>query len=237
MTTRSTATPPRRTARSRCGAADERRSRGRRRRDVHRCRIGRRRGNHPRRQSGDDAERSTRRRSPRCRGRARTRRGSAAATSTASCTARPWPPMCSSNGGAPAPRSAVTQGFGDILRSAARPRRLGPLRPFVPAARSGDRARVDLRGARASLRDRRGPHRPRAGGDRSGRHCIAAQQPEAVAISFLHSYANPAHEQAFAFACRRAMPDVFVVTSSDVWPRCGSTNARRRRSRARTSAP
>ena len=29
---------------------------------------------------------------------------------------------------------------------------------------------------------------------------------------------NPAHEQAFAFACRRALPDAFVVTSSDVWP-------------------
>ncbi|MCU1365796.1 MAG: hypothetical protein JWL72_1893 [Ilumatobacteraceae bacterium] len=47
---------------------------------------------------------------------------------------------------------------------------------------------------------------------------IAETQPEAVAICFLHAYANPAHEHRFADACRAAMPGVFVVASADVWP-------------------
>ena len=47
---------------------------------------------------------------------------------------------------------------------------------------------------------------------------VAAQQPEAVAVALLHSYVNPAHEQALAFALRQALPDAFVVTSADVWP-------------------
>ena len=47
---------------------------------------------------------------------------------------------------------------------------------------------------------------------------IAAQRPEAIAICFLHAYANPSHEQNFAQACRAAMPNVFVVSSADTWP-------------------
>ena len=47
---------------------------------------------------------------------------------------------------------------------------------------------------------------------------IAAMQPEAIAICFLHAYANPAHEEQFAAACRAAMPGVFVVSSADTWP-------------------
>jgi N-methylhydantoinase A len=47
---------------------------------------------------------------------------------------------------------------------------------------------------------------------------IAAGKPEAVAICFLHAYANPAHEEAFAAACRAAMPGAFVVSSAETWP-------------------
>jgi N-methylhydantoinase A len=48
---------------------------------------------------------------------------------------------------------------------------------------------------------------------------VAATQPAAVAICLLHSYANPAHEQLVADACRRALPaGVAVVASSEIWP-------------------
>src|SRR5262245_53333982 len=41
---------------------------------------------------------------------------------------------------------------------------------------------------------------------------------DAVAICFLHSYRNPAHEKAAADAVRAAMPGVFVSASHDVYP-------------------
>ena len=48
---------------------------------------------------------------------------------------------------------------------------------------------------------------------------IRAAGIEAVAISFLHSYANPAHEMAAYDFLREALgPDVFVTCSSDVLP-------------------
>ncbi|TVR11647.1 MAG: hydantoinase/oxoprolinase family protein [Salinarimonadaceae bacterium] len=39
---------------------------------------------------------------------------------------------------------------------------------------------------------------------------------QAVAVCLLHSYANPAHEQRIVQALRRAYPDVFVCSSSEV---------------------
>ena len=39
---------------------------------------------------------------------------------------------------------------------------------------------------------------------------------EAVAVCFLHSYANPAHEQAVRALIEREFPDLFVSLSSDV---------------------
>jgi N-methylhydantoinase A len=47
---------------------------------------------------------------------------------------------------------------------------------------------------------------------------VAAAQPAAVAVCFLHAYSHPAHEQAVAAACRAALPDAYVVCSSEVWP-------------------
>jgi N-methylhydantoinase A len=41
---------------------------------------------------------------------------------------------------------------------------------------------------------------------------------EAVAICFLHAWANPAHEQAAAAAVRAARPDAYVTLSSEVLP-------------------
>ncbi len=47
---------------------------------------------------------------------------------------------------------------------------------------------------------------------------LRAAGVEAVAIAFLHSYANPAHEQQLRDAVEQALPGVFVTASSDVCP-------------------
>ena len=47
---------------------------------------------------------------------------------------------------------------------------------------------------------------------------LAADRVEAVAICFLHSYANPAHERRAAEIVRAALPDIPVSLSSDILP-------------------
>jgi N-methylhydantoinase A len=47
---------------------------------------------------------------------------------------------------------------------------------------------------------------------------IASSEAQAVAVSFLHAYANDAHERATATALRERFPDLPVVLSSDVDP-------------------
>lgn len=47
---------------------------------------------------------------------------------------------------------------------------------------------------------------------------IKAAGAEAVAVSLLHSYANPAHELAVGEMVRAALPDVFVTCSVDILP-------------------
>ncbi len=47
---------------------------------------------------------------------------------------------------------------------------------------------------------------------------LAAGEVEAVAICFLHSYANPAHERRCAEILSARLPDVVVATSADVLP-------------------
>jgi N-methylhydantoinase A len=44
---------------------------------------------------------------------------------------------------------------------------------------------------------------------------------EAVAVSFLHAYRNPDHEQKVAALIERALPDVFVSLSSEISPEIG----------------
>lgn len=47
---------------------------------------------------------------------------------------------------------------------------------------------------------------------------LAEQNCEAVAVCFLHSYANPDHERAAADIVKRALPDAIIATSSEVLP-------------------
>lgn len=48
---------------------------------------------------------------------------------------------------------------------------------------------------------------------------------EAVAVSYLWSFLDPAHEQRTGRILREALPDVYVSLSSEVLPRFGRTNA------------
>src|SRR5215472_5534973 len=45
---------------------------------------------------------------------------------------------------------------------------------------------------------------------------LKAAKVEALAISFINSYVNPAHEQAAAATLRRLLPDVFVTTGAEL---------------------
>jgi N-methylhydantoinase A len=45
---------------------------------------------------------------------------------------------------------------------------------------------------------------------------LKAEQVEALAISFINSYVNPAHEQAAAETLRKLLPDVFVTTGAEL---------------------
>src|SRR5687767_1886845 len=47
---------------------------------------------------------------------------------------------------------------------------------------------------------------------------VAQREPDIVAISLLHSYADPTHEQRLATAIARRLPGIDVVCSSDVLP-------------------
>ncbi|MBS0560692.1 MAG: hydantoinase/oxoprolinase family protein, partial [Proteobacteria bacterium] len=47
---------------------------------------------------------------------------------------------------------------------------------------------------------------------------LAAERVSAVAVCFLHSWRDPAHERAAAEAARTRLPDAFVTTSADVLP-------------------
>ena len=49
-------------------------------------------------------------------------------------------------------------------------------------------------------------------------NAVRALNPESVAISLLHAYAHPAHEQALAAALRAALPGIEIVPSTEVLP-------------------
>ena len=112
----------------------------------------------------------------------------------------------------------VTDGFGDIMDTGLEQRydlfdlRIRYPDPIVPRPlRRGVRERVhydgrietavDLDGARAAIRELAENHRI-----------------EALAICFLHSYIDPAHERAVAEIAREDFPDLYVSTSAEVYP-------------------
>jgi len=55
----------------------------------------------------------------------------------------------------------------------------------------------------------------------SAAQALAKSEVNAIAISFLHSYRNPAHERAAKEILRRVIPGIWVTTSSEVAPIIG----------------
>jgi N-methylhydantoinase A len=54
---------------------------------------------------------------------------------------------------------------------------------------------------------------------RSAAKALAADGISAVVVSFLHSYRNPTHEQQARACIAEMYPDMYVATSSGIWPR------------------
>jgi N-methylhydantoinase A len=66
---------------------------------------------------------------------------------------------------------------------------------------------------------------------------LAAQQVEAVAVGFLHSFTNPDHERRVGDAIARQLPEVAVTLSSEVSPEMREYDAFPPPAPTRTSSP
>jgi N-methylhydantoinase A len=111
----------------------------------------------------------------------------------------------------------TTAGFRDVLelRRIRVPRLYEPLyekpAPLVPRRHRHEvRERLDARGGVVTPMD--------DGEIRALAAVLAAGEIEAVAVTLLHAYANPAHELRIAEVLRAALPTCFVTVSSDVLP-------------------
>lgn len=58
---------------------------------------------------------------------------------------------------------------------------------------------------------------------------------EAVAVSLINAYVCPDHERIVGRILREKLPGVAITLSSDISPKSGNSNARRRRSATSTS--
>jgi N-methylhydantoinase A len=111
----------------------------------------------------------------------------------------------------------TTQGFRDILemrrgyREKVYDNRLTPPAPLVPRnLRLGVAERITIDGEVATPLDEASLL------DAIDR--LKQENLEALAVCFMHSYANPAHEQAAKEIIEREMPDVFLTVSSELLP-------------------
>ncbi|MDP4154756.1 MAG: hydantoinase/oxoprolinase family protein [Bacillota bacterium] len=112
----------------------------------------------------------------------------------------------------------TTKGFRDILemRQGLRPdaynnQYISP-KPFVPRhLRIGVNERVDYRGQEVTTLSEQDIH--------EAIKLLRNQDVEAIAISFMHSYANPEHEKRAGELIRQQLPEHYVTISSELVPR------------------
>ena len=110
----------------------------------------------------------------------------------------------------------TTKGFRDVLEMGRRDRRqmYGLFGDFQPLIDRPDRREVDERvTAQGDILTSLDPDEVRAVAK-----ALADDGCEALVISFMHSYANTANEEAAGEAARAVWPNDFVVTSSEVLP-------------------
>ena len=112
----------------------------------------------------------------------------------------------------------VTRGFGDVLEIANERRYdIYDLRSRYPEPLVSRAARAEV-GARLRDDGREITPLDAAEVEAATRALIEQQRIEALAICFLHSYANPAHEEAARDVVKRAFPNLYVSTSANVFP-------------------
>jgi N-methylhydantoinase A len=113
----------------------------------------------------------------------------------------------------------TTEGFGDLFRLGREARveedrydlLFQPVRPPLERALTFEaRERMNAEGQPLTALD---PAAAKSLADQ-----IAQARPESVAVCFLHSWANPAHEELMAEALRAALPKAYVAVSAEVWP-------------------
>jgi N-methylhydantoinase A len=112
----------------------------------------------------------------------------------------------------------TTKGFRDVLemRQGLRPdaynnQYISP-KPFVPRnLRIGIEERMDYRGEEVTSLSEQNIH--------EAIDYLREQEVEAIAISFMHSYANAEHEKRAGEIIRQELPDRYVTISSDLVPR------------------
>ena len=146
-------------------------------------------------------------------------RGTARSTRRCSPTARRSASTRCSTANRRPHRGRGTKGFRDVYLLG-RTDRAGQLRHLLPQAAGAGRAGRHLRGARAdAVRRLRAPALRRATRRGASPRLIRDRGYRSVAVAFLHSYANPDHEQAMRDVLREVAPDVEVSLSSRALPR------------------
>jgi N-methylhydantoinase A len=108
----------------------------------------------------------------------------------------------------------ATRGFADVIEIA-RQTRPELYRPCH--GRPAPRVDAGMRVEAAERTTPEGPLEPLGvAGLREVTESLGRLEPESVAVSLLHSYAHPEHEQRIAAAIRRALPGVHVSASHEV---------------------
>ena len=147
--------------------------------------------------------------------------------SSRSCTAPRSAPTPSCSAAAPRTGLITTRGFRDVLE-------IGRIRTPDMFDLDWDKPKPLVRappsagGRRAHRRRRQRRRAARRGGRRRGRSsCLVAEGIEAVAICFINSYRNPAHEQrGRARSCARRFPGIAVIAPlSPCCPSARNTSA------------
>jgi N-methylhydantoinase A len=111
----------------------------------------------------------------------------------------------------------ITRGFRDILNLGRS--RLPDIFDYLTEKPEPLIARRDIREIDERMLQYGKPYR--AVSEEEVRRAVAdlvADGVEALTISFLHSYRNPAHEQRAKEIVRDAFPDLYVCVSSEIWP-------------------
>ncbi len=143
-----------------------------------------------------------------------------AARSASSVTAPPSPPICWWRGRARAPLSSPPRDSATSWRSARCRATTAPISTIssLPTRRLWYRERCGARRPSVCSSTARWPSRSRRRRRRLIADGLESEKVEAVAVCFINSHANPAHERRMLETLRRRLDGRFVTASCDVNP-------------------